>query len=72
MNRTIIQVDRDIQGGIPVFAGTRVPEKNLFDDLEAGESIEVFLEDFPSVPHEVLVAAIEQARRAVASDAHIA
>ena len=72
MNRIIIQVDRDIQGGIPVFAGTRVPVKNLFDYLEAGESIEVFLEDFPSVPREVLVAAIEQARRAVASDAHIA
>lgn len=70
MNRTIIQVDRDIQGGTPVFAGTRVPVKNLFDYLEAGESIEVFLEDFPSVPREVLVAALEQARIAVAPDAH--
>ena len=72
MNRTIIQVDPDIQGGNPVFAGTRVPVKNLFDYPEAGESIEVFLEDFPSVPREVLVAALEQARRAVAPDAHIA
>lgn len=70
MNRTIIQVDPDIQGGTPVFAGTRVPVKNLFDYLEAGESIEVFLEDFPSVPREVLVAALEQARIAVAPDAH--
>lgn len=70
MNRTIIQVDRDIQGGTPVFAGTRVPVKNLFDYLEAGESIEVFLEDFPSVPREVLVAVLEQARIAVAPDAH--
>jgi uncharacterized protein (DUF433 family) len=70
MNRTIIQVDPDIQGGTPVFAGTRVPVKNLFDYLEAGESIEVFLEDFPSVPREVLVAALEQARLAVAPDAH--
>jgi uncharacterized protein (DUF433 family) len=70
MNRTIIQVDPDIQGGTPVFAGTRVPVKNLFDYLEAGESIEVFLEDFPSVPREILVAALEQARLAVAPDAH--
>ena len=70
MNRTIIQVDRDIQGGTPVFAGTRVPVKNLFDYLEAGESIEVFLEDFPSVPREVLVAALEQAHIEVAPDAH--
>ena len=72
MNQTIIQVDPDIQGGNPVFAGTRVPVKNLFDYLKAGESIEVFLEDFPSVPREVLVAALEQARKAVAPDAHIA
>ena len=70
MNRTIIQVDPDIQGGTPVFAGTCVPVKNLFDYLEAGESIEVFLEDFPSVPREVLVATLEQARLAVAPDAH--
>jgi uncharacterized protein (DUF433 family) len=70
MNRSIIQVDPEIQGGTPVFAGTRVPVKNLFDYLEAGETIEVFLKDFPSVPREVLVAALEQARLAVAPDAH--
>lgn len=70
MIRTIIQVDPDIQGGTPVFAGTRVPVKNLFEYLEAGDSIEVFLEDFPSVPRDMLVAALEQARLAVAPDAH--
>jgi uncharacterized protein (DUF433 family) len=70
MNRTIIQVNPDIQGGTPVFAGTRVPVKNLFEYLEAGDSIEVFLEDFPSVPRDVLVAALEEARKAVAPDAH--
>ena len=69
MIRTIIQVDPDIQGGTPVFAGTRVPVKNLFEYLEAGDSIEVFREDFPSVPRDMLVAALEQARLAVAPDA---
>lgn len=70
MNRTIIHVDPDIQDGTPVFAGTRVPVKNLFDFIEAGESIEVFLEDFPSIPRDVVVAALEQARIAVAPDTH--
>lgn len=72
MNQTIIQVNQDIQGGTPVFAGTRVPVKNLFEYLEAGDSIEVFLDDFPSVPRDVVVAALEQARKAVAPDAHTA
>ncbi len=70
MNETIIHVSPDIQGGTPVFAGTRVPVKNLFEYLEAGDSIEVFLEDFPSVSRDVVVAALEQARKAVAPDAH--
>jgi uncharacterized protein (DUF433 family) len=70
MNQTLIQTDHDIQGGTPVFAGTRVPVKNLFDYIEAGESLEVFLEDFPSVPREISIATLEQARLAIAPDAH--
>lgn len=50
--------------------GTRVPVKNLFDYLEGGESLESFLQDFPSVSREVAVAALEQARLALAADAH--
>lgn len=52
MNENPIHTDPDILGGTPVFYGTRVPVKNLFDYLETGESIEVFLNDFESVRKE--------------------
>jgi len=45
----VIHCDPDILSGIPVFVGTRVPVKNLFDYLEAGDSIDEFVDDFPSV-----------------------
>ena len=45
MTRPIIHRDPQIQGGVPVFAGTRVPLKNLFDSLEAGDTLDQFLED---------------------------
>jgi uncharacterized protein (DUF433 family) len=48
MNR-VITISPDIQSGEPVFSGTRVPVKNLFDYLKGGDSINEFLEDFPSV-----------------------
>jgi uncharacterized protein (DUF433 family) len=70
MNNTAIQIDPDIQGGTPVFTGTRVPVKTLFDYLEAGDSIEVFVQDFPSVSRATAIAALEQARLALAPDAH--
>jgi uncharacterized protein (DUF433 family) len=47
--KSIIHVDPEILGGTPVFSGTRVPLKNLFDYLEEGESISAFLDDFPTV-----------------------
>ena len=46
MEGRVINIDPEILGGTPVFDGTRVPIKNLFDYLETGDSIEVFLEDF--------------------------
>jgi uncharacterized protein (DUF433 family) len=70
MNNNAIQIDPDIQGGTPVFTGTRVPVKTLFDYLEAGDSIEVFVQDFPSVSRATAIAALEQARLALAPDAH--
>lgn len=70
MGRELISVDPQIQGGTPVFAQTRVPVKNLFDYLEAGESLDQFLSDFPSVAREVAVAVLEQAREAVIPHAH--
>jgi uncharacterized protein (DUF433 family) len=66
---TVIVIDREIQSGAPVFAGTRVPVKNLFDYLEAGDSLDVFLGEFPSVAHEMAVAALEEAQSALIHDA---
>ncbi len=70
MSRPVIHSDPEIQGGAPVFVGTRVPVKNLFDCLEAGDSLDDFLKSFPSVTREQAVAALELAREALAPDAH--
>lgn len=71
-SKLVVHSDPEILGGTPVFVGTRVPVKILFDYLEAGDSLEVFLEEFPSVTREQAVAALELAREAVAPDAHTA
>lgn len=70
MSKRFVVVDPDIQGGAPVFAGTRVPIQNLFDYLEEGDSLDVFVDQFPSVTHAMAVAVLEQARAALAHDAH--
>lgn len=59
----IIHSDRDILGGTPVFVGTRVPVQSLFDHLEAGDSIDDFLEGFPSVRREQVIAVLEEFRK---------
>jgi len=59
---SIVQSDLDILGGTPVFAGTRVPVQTLLDCLEGGESIDDFLEGFPSVKREQIVAFLEEAK----------
>ena len=51
--------------GTPCFVGTRVPVKTLFDYLEAGDSLEIFLEQFPTVRRETAVAVLEESRRAL-------
>lgn len=48
----VIVSDKEILGGTPVFVGTRVPVKNLFDYLEGGDSLEDFLNDFDYIPRE--------------------
>ena len=70
MAQPIIHCDADIQGGVPVFHGTRVPVKNLFDYLEAGDSLDQFPHSFPSVSRQQAVAALEPAREALVPDAH--
>jgi uncharacterized protein (DUF433 family) len=61
----IVHSDPEIMGGTAVFVGTRVPVYNLFDYLEAGDSIEDFLDAFPSVSREQAIAALELAKDAV-------
>ena len=70
MKVQLITVDPEIHSGTPVFFGTRVPIKILFDHLEAGDALEVFLEDFPSVSRELAVAVLEEARTSLVPDAY--
>jgi uncharacterized protein (DUF433 family) len=67
MKTQLIISNPDILGGIPVFAGTRVPIKNLTDYLEAGSSINEFLDDFPSVSRAQVIAFLEEARARLAA-----
>ena len=62
--------DPRVQGGTPVFAGTRVPVKNLFDYLETGETRDRFLLDFPVVDRAKVIAALEMAQGALYANAH--
>ncbi len=57
-----IHSDPEILGGTPVFVGTRVPFQTLLDYLEAGDPLDEFLEDFPTVSREQAVAALEAAK----------
>ncbi|PYN87925.1 MAG: hypothetical protein DMD89_36370 [Candidatus Rokuibacteriota bacterium] len=59
---SIVHCDPQILGGTPVFRGTRVPVKNLIDYLSGGDTLDEFLDDFPSVSREQAVAALELAR----------
>jgi len=63
----IVVSDPEILGGTPVFAGTRVPFQNLIDCLEAGDSIDLFLYDFPTVSREQVIAVLEVARERLLS-----
>jgi len=58
----LITSSTNILGGTPVFAGTRVPFQALIDYLEAGDSIDTFLDDFPSVSREQVIATLESAK----------
>lgn len=60
---SLIHSDPDILGGTPVFVGTRVPVQSLIDHLEAGDSIDDFLEGFPSVRREQVIAVLEEFRK---------
>jgi uncharacterized protein (DUF433 family) len=60
---SIIHSDPDVHSGDPVFIGTRVPVRTLLDYIEGGDSLDVFLDNFPSVTREQAVAFLEEATR---------
>jgi uncharacterized protein (DUF433 family) len=65
--RDIITIDKEIQGGQPVFTGTRVPVESLFDHLEAGVSLDEFLADFPGVTRQQAINLLEAANKILTS-----
>ncbi len=71
MEGKVINIDPEILGGTPVFYGTRVPIKNLFDYLETGESIEEFLNDFEAVKREQVIKVLEMSNKLIQSSTTI-
>jgi len=63
-----INIDPEIMSGTPVFNGTRVPIKNLFDYIEGGDSLEEFLDDFPSVSRIAAIEVLEMAKKSLTSE----
>jgi len=68
----IVHSDAGILGGTPVFVGTRVPVKTLYDYLKAGDSLDEFLNDFPSVSRDQAIGALELAREITEANASAA
>ena len=62
MASSVIHSDREIMGGTPVFIGTRVPFQTLIDYIEGGDTIDEFLDDFPTVTRAQVIAALELAK----------
>ncbi len=70
MEAQIINIDPEILGGTPVFFGTRVPLKNLFDYLESGQSIDYFLDDFDGVKREQVIGVLEMSQKLIESSSN--
>ncbi len=68
-DKPVVHSDAEIMSGTTVFVGTRVPVQTLLDYLEAGQPLSEFLEDFPTVSKEQVVAALEQAKAALLASA---
>ena len=71
MSDTVISVSKDVMGGMPVFAGTRVPVRTLIDYLAAGDNIDDFLEGFPTVRREQVIDFLKQAEKALTSSTSV-
>ncbi|MGH2645531.1 MAG: DUF433 domain-containing protein [Chitinophagaceae bacterium] len=71
MDGQVINVDKEILGGTPVFFGTRVPIKNLFNYLETSESIETFLDDFEGVSKDQVIRLLEMSQKLIETSTSI-
>jgi uncharacterized protein (DUF433 family) len=69
MDKPLISRSLDVMGGTPVFAGTRVPVQSLLDYLEGGETIDDFLDGFPTVTREQVVAFLEVSKTRIVAAA---
>ena len=69
MNESVITISPQVMGGTPVFANTRVPVQTLFVYLEAGDTIDEFLEGFPTVSREQVIAFLEEAKTRMLTEA---
>jgi uncharacterized protein (DUF433 family) len=69
MTNGVIVINQGKLGGVPVFAGTRVPIQNLFDYIEVGDSLEDFVEGFPPVTREQAISVLEMAKASILAEA---
>lgn len=70
--KEVVEVDPEKMSGVPVFTGTRVPIGHLFEYLEGGETLDEFLNQFPSVTREQALAALELSRESLLANHEIA
>jgi len=70
--KELVEVDPEKMSGTPVFTGTRVPIKHPFDYLEGGDTLEIFLDDFPTVTREQVLGVLELSRDTLLSQYEIA
>jgi uncharacterized protein (DUF433 family) len=63
--KSVVVIDPEIMSGTPVFSGTRVPIQTLIDHIRAGDNLDVFLEDFPTVSREQALAFLQEASERV-------
>jgi uncharacterized protein (DUF433 family) len=70
MSTSVVHSDPEILGGVPVFVGTRVPVQTLLDYLAGGDSLDEFLDHFPSVSREQTVAVLAEAKDLLVAHAH--
>ena len=68
MNYGAINIDPETMGGTPVFTGTRVPIQSLFDYIETGETLDEFLDNFPSVKKDFAIQVLEMASQTLTSE----